>query len=255
MTTKLRLFSDLHLEFANHDPSHIWTKKDTDKEQILILAGDIDLGDNGQWWMDKLSDSFKYVIRILGNHEGYQNDYYKVIEAWKAYELSGPKNFHFLHNDQRIIEGVRYLGGTMWTDFNDGDINAVLSARVILSDYRDIRVGFDYMTPEFATREHDKFMDFLLKKFEERYDGKTVVITHHSPGNAIKRSRNTGYELDHAYYANLEKLIGDYNVVDLWCHGHLHTSEDYLINETRVVCNPYGYHSEKMVNKNFNKNP
>jgi hypothetical protein len=27
----------------------------------------------------------------------------------------------------------------------------------------------------------------------------------------------------------------------LWVHGHTHSSFDYLLNGTRVVCNPRGY--------------
>jgi hypothetical protein len=29
--------------------------------------------------------------------------------------------------------------------------------------------------------------------------------------------------------------------VSLWIHGHTHESFDYVVNSTRVVCNPRGY--------------
>lgn len=30
-------------------------------------------------------------------------------------------------------------------------------------------------------------------------------------------------------------------LVDLWIHGHMHGSFDYVVAECRVVCNPRGY--------------
>jgi len=29
--------------------------------------------------------------------------------------------------------------------------------------------------------------------------------------------------------------------IKLWTHGHMHNASDYMIGETRVVCNPRGY--------------
>jgi hypothetical protein len=37
--------------------------------------------------------------------------------------------------------------------------------------------------------------------------------------------------------------------VQLWIHGHTHDSFDYLLNGTRIVCNPRGY-ARSGVNEN-----
>jgi hypothetical protein len=29
--------------------------------------------------------------------------------------------------------------------------------------------------------------------------------------------------------------------VDLWVHGHTHSSFDYKLGKTRIICNPRGY--------------
>jgi hypothetical protein len=91
-----------------------------------------------------------------------------------------------------------------------------------------------------------------LEKFDEEFDGPTVVMTHHSPGN-IERSQYGQSILNYAYFAELENLIGYHDRVDLWVHGHTHKCADYMINETRVVCNPYGYH-EYEANSGFDQN-
>jgi len=249
---KIRLWSDLHLEFSNHKWDHIWTPAPEDKETTLILAGDIDVGTCAQEWMNVLSDSFRTVIRICGNHEFYDNDYDKVIRDWRDFEQSGPSNFHFLHNDWRIIDGVRFLGGTMWTSFDDGDPIAMGYAHRVMNDYRNTKQNGKLITPDFILSQHELFIDFLLRKFDEPFEGDTVVVTHHSPGNALKRKGHRGDRSDTAYFADLEHMIGHHNKAKLWVHGHTHRNWDYMINETRVVCNPYGYHG-KSTNGGFDK--
>ena len=105
----------------------------------------------------------------------------------------------------------------------------------------------------FILVENHKFMDFLNEKINEPFDGKVVVITHHSPGNIIKRKGRIDDLMDYCYWADLENLIGNNITIDLWVHGHSHDTWDYMINETRVVCNPYGYHNYR-TNGRFNKN-
>src|SRR6185436_15725910 len=123
-----------------------------------------------------------------GNHEYYQNDFEKTVKAWQDWDLEGaPGNFHFLYNDWRILDGVRFLGGTMWTDFNDGDVFTMNAASMMMNDYAAIRVDGKCITPEYILAEHDKFVKFLMSKFDETFNGPTVVMSHHSPGNAKRR--------------------------------------------------------------------
>ncbi len=239
---KIKLFSDIHLEFRNNLFDHIHIEHPDDKETTLLLAGDISTGIGAQPFVEEMCKHFKHVLMIHGNHEYYYNDFEKTVKDWQDWELSGsPKNFHFLYNDWRILDGVRFLGGTMWTDFNDGDTISMGAAHRIMADYQEIRSGGQRITPHFIIREHDRFMDFLIQKFDEPFDGPTVVMSHHSPGNELKRKGYKGDRVGSAYFADIEELIGYHNKVQLWVHGHTHRNWDYMINETRVVCNPYGY--------------
>lgn len=247
---KLKLWSDLHLEFSKSF-DHIWTPSDEDKETILLLAGDIHLGSSAAIFIEELCKSFKHVLYIHGNHEYYGRDFNNTIEDWKRYEENGPKNFHFLRNDWRILDGVRFLGGTMWTSFDNADPMAMRTALREINDYQEIHCEGEKIRPSFIYREHMKFMDFLEEKLAEPFEGKTVVMTHHSPGNAVKRNGRICGLSDHCYYADLEHMIG-YTNIAIWVHGHTHQNADYMVNETRVVCNPYGYH-RMATNPNFNK--
>jgi predicted phosphohydrolase len=250
----IRLWSDLHLEFRHYVFNHIHIPHEDDKDTILLLAGDIGIGTASIPFIEEMCKHFKYVLMVAGNHEYYSNDFEKVNADFQSYELNtAPKNFHFLYNDSRIIDGVRFLGGTMWTDFGKGDILTMQSARRMMADYTEIYCQGSPITPHFILREHDRFMDFLIAKFDEPFDGKTVVMTHHNPGNSVRRSTRSADRLDACYFADLEQMIGNYNVADLWVCGHCHQNFDYLINETRVVCNPDGYYDLE-VNKDFDRN-
>ena len=43
------------------------------------------------------------------------------------------------------------------------------------------------------------------------------------------------------YHSDLSEFILDHPQIKLWTHGHTHHPFDYVIGETRIVCNPRGY--------------
>ncbi|MNF13503.1 hypothetical protein D3C80_2153750 [compost metagenome] len=70
-----------------------------------------------------------------------------------------------------------------------------------------------------------------------------MVITHHAPSlRSLRNSPYAGTDLDAAYANAWEQLMGP--TINLWVHGHVHESEDYVLAGTRVVCNPRGYPGE-----------
>lgn len=248
---KIKLFSDLHLEFSGNKFKHIWAPSDEDKEITLLLAGDIGVGLGGRLFVENLCESFKHVLFVCGNHEFYNNDMTDIRERWRKIEEENP-NFNFLDNEWRVLDGVRFLGGTMWTSFHDGDPFAMGAAHRIMNDFNTIKKDKLPIRPSTLLEEHDKFVDFLLKMFDVDFDGPTVVMTHHSPGN-VQRSDYGTSMVNYAYFAEMEHMIGTHNKAKLWVHGHTHASADYMINETRVVCNPFGY-KDHDTNPNFDKN-
>jgi hypothetical protein len=44
--------------------------------------------------------------------------------------------------------------------------------------------------------------------------------------------------LNAAFASNLTALV---EKADLWIHGHMHCSSDYLVGGCRVICDPRGY--------------
>ena len=88
------------------------------------------------------------------------------------------------------------------------------------------------------------------------YDGKLVVVTHHSPLDPVSCLRGDPVYgkcvslIDYAYHACLEEYICEYDI-NLWCFGHIHDTIDAVKFGTRVVTNCVGYFNEPT---NFNNN-
>lgn len=157
-------------------------------------------------------------------------------------------NVYILDDDEVVIQGVRFLGGTLWSDFKlFGEANAEfarLDAQAAMNDYRLIRYGSDYrsLQPLDTQKMFTDTVSFLKKKLAEPFSGKTVVVTHHAPSLQSVHPIYKHDRLTPAFASDLESLMG--TPITLWVHGHVHNSNDYVVNGTRVISNPRGYHPE-----------
>lgn len=229
---KLHILTDLHIEFGDFTPPQ------TDAD-VVVLAGDIGLGLSGlRWAAQRFPD--RPVIYVAGNHEFYRHDI-RLLEQLRA---DAPGNVHFLENDSVEIDGVRFLGATLWTDFELFGVAeqyfAMQHARQYMTDFTIIRNAGLRFTPNDALALHTQSRDWLTVMLAEPFDGRTVVVTHHAPSVQSIHTRYASDLLSAAFASNLETLMGRDRAA-LWIHGHMHDSFDYEINGTRVLCNPRGY--------------
>lgn len=233
---KIHILSDLHNEFAMYIPS------DASKEaDVIVLAGDIWKGSAGIPWARETWPD-KEIVYIAGNHEFYGHERRLVIEECR--QVAKEEGVHFLDNDEVIIDGVRFLGSTLWMDFKlfgeDNKDEAMYQGMNALNDFRRIREGQEPFNALHAIALCQESVDWLSAKLKERHDGKTVVVTHHLPSkrSCAPRFMQPGNFLSACFASNLDHLFGR---SALWIHGHTHDSFDYSANRTRVVCNPRGY--------------
>ena len=229
---KLHILNDLHIEFGEFRPP------ETDAH-VAVLAGDIGVGKGGLDWARECFPD-KPVIYVPGNHEFYHHDI-ALIDELKA---STPDNIYVLNEDQVVIDGVRFLGSILWTDFGlFGEADkffAMQHARRWMTDFSIIQNHGRHLTPEDAIQLHEQGRDWLAVMLAEPFTGKTVVVTHHAPSPQSVSPRFAMDLLTPAFASNLENLMGSERAA-LWIHGHMHDSFDYEIYGTRVVCNPRGY--------------
>jgi hypothetical protein len=80
---------------------------------------------------------------------------------------------------------------------------------------------------------------WLAQRLAEPFAGPTVVVTHHLPHRECIHPKYEGTRFNPCFASDLDHLVRA--PVALWVHGHTHESIDFLVNGTRVVCNPRGY--------------
>lgn len=230
---KLQYFSDVHLEFGGLPPEQ------TDAD-VVIAAGDIGVGLEGIRW---LAGFDKPVIYVLGNHEYWGQDYNDFIdEVWQ--ESSGT-NVYFLENESVIIDDVRFLGCSLWTDYGYENAQIMEAAWEGMNDFRYISDNGAPLKPARLLEAHKQSVDWLAEVLDEPFKGKTVVVTHHAPSmKSWHRSATDNYQF--CYCSNLENLMLDTRP-DLWVHGHIHHAQDYTVNGVRILCNPRGYFNHQEV--------
>ena len=225
---KIQYFSDIHLEFG---PA---TLAATDAA-VIVAAGDVDVGAAGVQW---LRQSGRPTVYVCGNHEFYGGEIGTVQDAIRA--AAAGTNVHFLECEAVVIDGVRFLGTTLWTDFLGAHHDELFAIAARMNDYLQIRCGVRGLTPQDVLGFNRRARDWLAAALAHPHDGPTVVVTHHAP---LLESWHESHSspLRGAYCNDLAALMRDQRV-DAWIHGHVHAAADYRHGGARVVCNPRGYH-------------
>jgi len=270
---KIAVASDIHLEFGDLDIVN------TDNAEVLILSGDIcvaadlDMRDRRQTEMgfaryrserfhdffERCAANFPHVIYIMGNHEYYHSDFATALTDVRR-KLAHLSNLYILEREIKVINDVTFIGGTLWTDMNNSDALTLYHMRTMMNDFRVIQnsavpVHFRTQEGEFKTRvakfspedavtEHVKMKEYIqvVTAMLGKNTNKYVVVGHHAPS---RLSTHEMYKHDTimngGYSSDMEEFIKERPQIRLWTHGHTHHPFDYMVGETRVVCNPRGY--------------
>jgi len=228
---KIDIISDVHIEI-NKLNMDIFSAGD-----LLILAGDITsariIKDQINFFED-ISERYRDVIYICGNHESYGFDITKTYSHIKE-TLFKNKNIHVLDNEFIKLDNILFYGGTLWTDFDKNPI-IQYTARSLLNDFRHIKCGALKLMPEDLISRHRMFLENL-----NSIDDDVFVISHHAPTHQVIDERfKHDIELNCCFCSELDHLFLKPNI-KYWVHGHLHKRHDVVIESTRIICNAYGY--------------
>lgn len=262
--TKFALVSDLHGVLPVFGP-------DT-KDTVLLLPGDLHETAKGLQYrgmIDTLCSAFRAVILVPGNHEYYGSNIESTHRKLSEMDAEIP-NFHFLQSNSVQIDDVLCIGSTLWTSMDNNNPMTKFDAGRMMNDYRYIRTGPPghgwkrKLNVEDTMMFHKQGSDYITKTINantvdstvstEYTPSKVLVLSHHAPSFMSVSPEYRSSSLNGAYCSDLDQMILDLKP-DVWVHGHVHTSHDYQIDGTRVLCNPQGYELKTgdFENKAFNK--
>jgi len=286
---RIALASDIHLEFGD------FILNNDNKCDVLILSGDICVAkslrnlDSGGFLDDAMAQrfydfflkctlNFPNVIYIMGNHEHYNGDFKDSYDIIK-HQLSNLKNLYVLDREKVTIDGVTFVGGTLWTDMNKEDELTLYQIRSMMNDFRIIKNSnkmvrhtqneysknengvpirdeneqliitkstpyfrVSTFSPEDAVEDHKKMLNYIRFVVDNKPKEKFVVVGHHCPSRkSIPAQYKNETIMNGGFSSDLDAFIAERPQIKLWTHGHTHNAFDYMIGKTRIVCNPRGY--------------
>ncbi len=231
---KIQVVSDIHLEFG---PMEL----EVDGAEVLVAAGDIGVGPGGAVWLSQFDLP---VIYVAGNHEFWGQDFSGFLRSMD--DLTRGTSLHFLENRVVVIDEVRFVGCTLWTDFNGGDPGLIQKMYWGMNDFRHITKGDRGLWPTDLIEQNHLSRQWLAEVLGQPHDGPTVVVTHHAPSLRSWFPSRADDPVRHVYCNTMDDWVRRFQPA-LWIHGHVHRAIDYNIGSTRVVCNARGYHGYQEV--------
>lgn len=227
------IYSDLHLEFP--EAQRHFRVPDGLAYDIVILAGDIDIGTRGLYWAAETFPNVP-IVYVNGNHEYYGGCISKVAIEQREVVKDFP-NIHLLDNSSVVIDGLKFVGSVLWTDFKlfGSDMatygNSLHHAKNYITDFSVIRTDTGLLTPADTVRMHEECVRYLSSELDKPHDGNVVVVTHHLPSIKCVAEKFKRDLTSAAFASNLDHLV---KRSDLWIGAHTHFSFDVNVNDETV---------------------
>ena len=195
----------------------------------------------------------------------------KNMQSKVFYHYLKGSEIRYLSNNYMEYKGIIIIGSCLYTDFclygEDHREECMAYARKYMNDFRipTLKEYVNYTKTEegwqkrrldredikirtFSPHDHEYFFHYSINYIKEvllEHRGKPiVVVTHHAPSPYSIGEQYKGDLLNAAFASNLNDLIVANPNIRIWAHGHMHQPFDYILGETRVICEPFGYHNE-----------
>lgn len=262
---KIQLLSDLHLEAHPH-----WVAQPAPGADLLVLAGDIGSYQPGSQLVDADFGLRQFsaqagwpspVLFVPGNHE-YDGLDFDTAHA-RLRETCERLGLIWLERESMVLSGVRFVGTTLWSDFDAlgptsdtgaaalrGDPGSNPLAQLLKARDKAFRAANYYLRKTLTTRHGEPWLadgvrdqalacqSWLREALAQPFDGTTVAVTHFAPS---LRSADPRYGLTPGTAGFCNALDDLLPLAQWWLHGHLHAPSDYTHCGCRVVANPLGY--------------
>jgi UDP-2,3-diacylglucosamine pyrophosphatase LpxH len=243
--SSIQIISDLHIEkLPENTPIEYFNGMIKPTASILCLLGDIFNLENHNYvtFFESLKNKFNYVLVIPGNHE-----YYCLSEIKNKEEIDVIINaiceqykFIFLNNKSVIIDGIRFIGTTLWSYV---DIHHKKYIEGYMNDYKYIYSSGSLISSNYINFHFERSLAFIMQEmiYGIINNNINVVLTRHAPLlNECVSKKFENSESNCAFGTNLQNII-DKKTIQLWCCGHTHNNFNFEINNVRIVSNQRGY--------------
>ena len=256
----IQLLSDLHLEAHPR-----FQPQPAPGADVLVLAGDIGSYQSGSqlagedFGLERFAHWPVPVLYVPGNHEYDAQDFDAAHARLRA--ACERWGLVWLERESVVLAGVRFVGTTLWTDFDALAVHEGCTdpARTLALREKAFRAANFYLNKTGGTRGGAPFLAEALRSqglacqawlcaaLQAPFDGPTVAVTHFAPS---LKSADPRYGLvpgTAGFCSALDDLL---SCAQLWLHGHLHAPSDYVAEgrdaagrpwRCRVVANPLGY--------------
>ncbi len=252
---KVQLLSDLHLEAQPQ-----FEVAPAPGADLMVLAGDIGSYQAGSRLAETGDEDFGLarfsprqgwpvpVLFVPGNHE-YDGLEFEPTMA-RLRETCERLGITWLDREVMVIDGVRFIGSTLWSDF-DALVPPEATPTVQLKAREKA-----FRAANFYLRKHSTLMNgermlaeqmrevaldcqrWLREALSHPFEGTTVAVTHFAPS---LRSADPRYGLVPGTAGFCNALDDLLPLADWWLHGHLHCTQHYQVGRCRVRANTLGY--------------
>lgn len=221
---RLRVLSDLHFEFHADAGRSFVESLDPAAADVLVVAGDLSNASGLAGALELLCRRFAQVVYVHGNHEFYGSDRPTVLATTRAAATRWP-NLHWLDDAEVELGGRRFVGTPLWYPNDPSAPWHVMNDFHAIADFR-----------AWFASENARAVTFLRRSVREG----AIVVTHMLPSRRSVPAEFASSPLNPFFVCDVEDVIAS-GVPAVWIHGHTHSSCDYVLGRTRVVCNPFGY--------------
>lgn len=233
---RLHLMSDLHLDHAAaFDDAFLAGLQKSDVD-LLVLAGDnYSKARNHRALFARLLECYTKILVVPGNHDYWGESPRRVEESLMC-------DVDLVDGDGRIllalqpgwyaIDGRIFFAGTLWyRKPTKGQL-----------EFIDMRLT---NTPRQWFYEQQALFERRMAQCPMPDSGRPIFVSHHLPSEKSTPPEFLGAANNHFFMCDMEAQLAALDVKPaLWLHGHTHDPCDYVLGETRVVCNPRGYPHE-----------
>lgn len=254
--TRIRYFSDLHIDVNQHHPPHV-----PDADVFTVVAGDVSgYPDKSIAW---IREHVRRGIVVAGNHIVYNSFRGNTLEdIKKKFAEAFPPGGSVVFLDGAgtmsvVVDGIRFIGTTLYTDYAyvNSKSDPRGGAERVVDNQRDALFGLnDFHMPaavhprdylRMFVRDYDRIRGIVKENEKLPNPLPVVIVTHHCPSPQFIAPRYRKSSLNASFVSDLEPFIETHGSIKAWIAGHVHSQ---LVGKTgsgcRLLANPYGYEWE-----------